>query len=43
MFLAMAWYAIDARKWFKGPRINVDHIGEGAEDTGSDRSPEKKS
>ena len=26
MTLAMAWYAIDARKWFKGPRINLDHL-----------------
>ena len=26
MFLAMSWYAISARKWFKGPRINVTHI-----------------
>lgn len=23
MFLAMSWYAISARRWFKGPRINV--------------------
>ncbi|CAG8960231.1 hypothetical protein HYFRA_00012750 [Hymenoscyphus fraxineus] len=26
MFLAMVWYAVDARKWFKGPRINVQHL-----------------
>ena len=26
MTLAMSWYAIDGRKWFKGPRINVEHI-----------------
>lgn len=26
MFLALSWYAIDARKWFKGPRINVEHL-----------------
>ncbi|KIW26599.1 uncharacterized protein PV07_06418 [Cladophialophora immunda] len=31
MFLAMSWYAIDGRKWFKGPRINVHYTGEGAE------------
>ncbi len=23
MTLAMSWYAISGRKWFKGPRINV--------------------
>jgi hypothetical protein len=26
MFLALMWYAVDARKWFKGPRINVEHL-----------------
>ena len=26
MFLALLWYAVDARKWFKGPRINVEHL-----------------
>ena len=36
MSLAMGWYAVDGRKWFKGPRINVQHIG--AEDSGSDRA-----
>ncbi|EXJ63240.1 hypothetical protein A1O7_03687 [Cladophialophora yegresii CBS 114405] len=31
MFLAMSWYAIDARKWFKGPRINVHVTQDGME------------
>ncbi|KAF7957364.1 hypothetical protein EAE96_002949 [Botrytis aclada] len=26
MTLAMCWYAISARKWFKGPKINVEHL-----------------
>lgn len=26
MTLALLWYAIDARKWFKGPKINVEHL-----------------
>ena len=26
MSLALLWYAVDARKWFKGPRINVEHL-----------------
>jgi hypothetical protein len=26
MFLALMWYAIDARKWFKGPKVNVEHL-----------------
>ena len=40
MFLAMSWYAVDGRKWFKGPRINIDHIGD---DSGSGQSPTSKS
>lgn len=35
MSLAMGWYAISGRKWFKGPRINVSHI---KEDSGSDQA-----
>lgn len=26
MFLALTYYAISARRWFKGPKINVMHI-----------------
>jgi hypothetical protein len=26
MLLAMIWYVVDARKWFKGPRVNVEHL-----------------
>lgn len=26
MSFALLWYAIDARKWFKGPKINVEHV-----------------
>lgn len=26
MGCAMLWYAVDARKWFKGPKINVEHL-----------------
>lgn len=26
MALALIWYAVDARRWFKGPKINVDHL-----------------
>lgn len=31
MLLAMSWYAIDGRKWFKGPRINVHFTHDGTE------------
>lgn len=34
MFLALSYYAIDARKWFKGPRINVAHIPDNDLDSG---------
>jgi hypothetical protein len=41
MLLALLWYAVDARHWFKGPKINVEHlihikVAEGQE-AGSDR------
>jgi hypothetical protein len=26
MGFALIYYAVSGRKWFKGPRINVDHI-----------------
>jgi hypothetical protein len=26
MLLALLWYAVDARHWFKGPKINVEHL-----------------
>jgi len=46
MFLALMWYAIDARKWFKGPKINVEHLIHGqqvvqgveGDGSGSDRA-----
>ena len=25
MLGALVWYAVDARKWFKGPKVNVEH------------------
>lgn len=31
MFLAIVWFIVDARKWFKGPKVNIEHmmIGQG--------------
>jgi hypothetical protein len=26
MLLALLWYEIDARHWFKGPKINVEQL-----------------
>ena len=25
MLGAMIWWVVDARKWFKGPRVNIEH------------------
>lgn len=25
MLFAMSWYAVSGRKWFKGPKINIEH------------------
>lgn len=44
MFLSLCWYAIDARKWFKGPRINVEHLIHGVaapEDSPTAGEPEE--
>lgn len=26
MGLALLWYAVSARKWYKGPKVNVEHM-----------------
>jgi hypothetical protein len=31
MFLVMVWWFISARKWFKGPKVNVQHMMLGRE------------
>ena len=25
MLIISIWWVVDARKWFKGPKVNVDH------------------
>ena len=25
MLFAILWWIIDARKWFKGPKVNIEH------------------
>lgn len=32
MFIVLVWFAVDARKWFKGPRVNLDHLMHGREE-----------
>jgi len=31
MFLVMIWWFLSARKWFKGPKVNVQHMMLGRE------------
>ena len=26
MLFALCWYAVDARKWFTGPKVNTEHM-----------------
>jgi hypothetical protein len=26
MLGAMIWWFVDARKWFKGPKVNIEHL-----------------
>jgi hypothetical protein len=42
MSLALLWYAVDARKWFKGPKINVEHLihGQVVDGKDGDSTPE---
>ena len=42
MLGALIWWAVDARKWFKGPKVNIEHqmlgkgeVVEGKEGSGS--------
>jgi hypothetical protein len=46
MLLALLWYAVDARHWFKGPKINVEHlihikVAEGQEAESRDRGRDR--
>ena len=45
MLLAIIYYWVSARRWFTGPKINVEHtnVVEGVEDSASSSSVEKKS
>lgn len=32
MFLVTIWWFVSARKWFKGPKVNIEHLMLGRED-----------
>lgn len=31
MFLVLVWWIVSARKWFKGPKVNLGHLMHGRE------------
>lgn len=31
MLFAIIWFVVDAHKWFKGPKVNIEHAMLGAE------------
>jgi hypothetical protein len=31
MFLVSIWWVLSARKWFKGPKVNIEHVVLGRE------------
>jgi len=31
MILAILWFVVDAHKWFKGPKVNIEHMMLGQE------------
>jgi hypothetical protein len=31
MLLVLIWWVVDARKWFKGPKVNLEHLMHGRE------------
>jgi hypothetical protein len=47
MFLVTVWWFVSARKWFKGPKVNIEHamlgreeavvVGQGPVEDGKDR------
>ena len=36
MTMIMVWWVVSARKWFKGPKVNVQHLMLGREVEGAD-------
>lgn len=54
MLLVLIWWVVDAHKWFKGPKVNIQHqmIGapgnvidakDASSDSGNDTAPALKS
>lgn len=36
MLLVIIWWVISARKWFKGPKVNLEHLMLGRDDQAAD-------
>lgn len=39
-FLVLVWWVVDARKWFKGPKVNLEHLMHGREDQAAEIAAE---
>ena len=36
MLIVVIWWFVSARKWFKGPKVNLEHLMHGREDQAAD-------
>ena len=43
MLFALMYYAVSGRKWFKGPRVNVEHVLEGQDGDSRESDNERES
>lgn len=34
--MVLIWWVVDARKWFKGPKVNLEHLMHGRDDQAAD-------
>lgn len=41
MLLVSIWWVVSARKWFKGPKVNLEHLMLGREDQAADLRAEE--
>jgi hypothetical protein len=38
--LVLIWWVVDARKWFKGPKVNLEHLMHGREEQAAEIAQE---
>lgn len=39
-FLVLIWWFVDAHKWFKGPKVNLEHLMHGRDDQAAELAKE---